>query len=152
MVTKTSGFIGWAIRKVTHSTVNHAAIYIGSGNVIEAHSKGAVVGSVKNYPHAIWSSFTFQPGVEAKLYQAAIGILGTPYNFLDIAAQFIVRVFGWKAPGFVLRRVSDPDRLQCAQLVDVVYQRAGIQLFKDGRPDGLVAPSDLLAVIEAQHG
>lgn len=153
MVTPTNGFVAWVIRWCTHSTVNHAAIYIGGGQIVEAQAKGAVISPVKNYPNAIWSDFTFQPGVESRLYQAAMDVVGTPYNFLDIAAQALVRIFHWKAPKWALRRVSDPRSLQCAQLVDVVYQRAGITLFPDGRPNGLVAPSDLLVIIERQqHG
>lgn len=147
MVTATSGLVAWVIRWCTHSPVNHAAVYIGGGQIVEAQAKGAVISPVKNYPNAIWSDFTFQPGVESRLYQATMDVVGTPYNFLDIAAQALVRIFHWKAPKWALRRVSRPDRLQCAQLVDVVYQRAGITLFPDGRPNGLVSPEDLRQVI-----
>jgi uncharacterized protein YycO len=123
MVTKTDGWIGKVIRVLTKSPVNHAAIYIGKGFIVEA-----------------------QPG-GARITQ---DFVGTPYNFLDIGAQAIVRVFHWKAPKWALNRVSSPRTLQCAQLVDEVYMLAGVKLFKDGRPEGLVSPGDLYDLIEGK--
>lgn len=58
-----------------------------------------------------------------------------------------MRLFKWHAPKWALNRVSDNKHLQCAQLVDYCYQMAGVHLFPDGRPDGLVAPSDLYDLI-----
>jgi hypothetical protein len=152
MVTKTGGFVAWCIRKVTKSTVNHAAVYIGVGFIVEAQSNGAVISPVSKYPDAVWSTAPNSYDDQHKLRLAALDLVGTPYNFLDIAAQLFVRQFGWNAPKWAIKRLSSPKRLQCAQLVDEAYRRAGITLFKDGRPAGLVAPSDLLALIEAQHG
>lgn len=146
-VTATGGFVGWAIRKITKSPVNHAGVYVGVGRIIEAEGNGAAVADASKYPNAIWSNSNLDVATANKVHDNAVAIVGTPYNFIDIAAQFIVRVFGWKAPKFVLKRLSDPRRLQCAQLVDLVYQRSGIELLKDGRPNGLISPEDLRQVI-----
>jgi hypothetical protein len=143
-VTATGGWVGRVIRLCTHSTVNHAGIYIGGGMTVEGQPKGAGVGCTSDYPNAIWSHMELTVIQRGRLVDAARKVEGTPYNFLDIAAQLLVRVFRWHAPKFVLNRLSRPDRLQCAQLVDWCYHLAGVELFPDGRPTGLVAPSDLL--------
>jgi hypothetical protein len=147
MVTKTHGWVGWAIRWITHSRVNHAGVYVGKGWLVEAQPHGARLVKIKAYPDAIWSQALDSKTGKA-IARAALGLVGTPYNFLDIAAQACVRLFKWQAPEWALRRLSSPKRLQCAQLVDEAYRRAGIQLFMDGRPAGLVAPGDLYDLME----
>lgn len=151
MVTATPGFFGWAIRKFTRSKVNHAAVYVGGGYVIEACPSGAKRSHLSEFPHAVWACRDLTWRQRGLIAQNALALVGTPYNFADIAAQAIVRLFGWHAPKWALRRLSRPDRLQCAQLVDLVYERAGVHLFRNV-PDGLVAPSDLYDLIEVQHG
>lgn len=153
MVTPTGGIFGRLIRKVTHSTVNHAAVYVGLGFIVEADPHGARVRQASNYPKAIWSTTPTSVHTQLAICHAALDLVGTPYNFLDILAQALVRIFNWKAPKWALQRISDPKRLQCAQLVDEAYRRAGVKLFSDDRPSGLVAPSDLLDLIkEHPHG
>lgn len=148
MVTPTGGWVGWAIRQITHSTVNHAAVYVGNGLIVEAEPKGARIARAKNYPKAVWSTTPRPLHVQLAIVHQATDLIGTPYNFLDIAAQALVRVFHFKAPKWALKRISSATRLQCAQLVDIAYERAGVKLFEDGRPEGLVAPSDLLNLIQ----
>lgn len=148
MVTKTGGWFAWAIRKVTHSPVNHAGVYIGHGFLVEAQPGGARITKITKYPSAIWSIPPISVHTQLAIIHAALDLVGTPYNFFDIAAQAIVRVFHWKAPKWALKRISDPSRLQCAQLVDVAYVEAGETLFIDGRPAGLVAPADLYQLIK----
>jgi uncharacterized protein YycO len=153
MVTPTGGWFAKLIRKVTHSKVNHAAVYVGAGFIVEAEPHGARVHLASHYPNAIWSEPPISVHTQLAIIHAALDLVGTPYNYLDILAQFLVRSFNWKAPKWALKRISDPSRLQCAQLVDVAYDKAGVKLFADGRPNGLVAPSDLLLLIEQEkHG
>lgn len=148
MVTKTGGWVGWAIRLITHSPVNHAGVYVGHGFLVEAQPGGARIVKTTRYPKALWFTPPISVHAQLAIIEAALNLVGTPYNFLDIAAQALVRVFHWHAPKWALRRISNPSRLQCAQLVDVAYETAGVTLFVDGRPTGLVAPSDLYDLIQ----
>ena len=148
LVTATGGWVARVIRWVTRSTVNHAAIYIGGGQIVEGYAPGARIRPVTEWPDAICSTVKLTGTERLAICRYATAAAGTPYNYLDIAAQFFVRACGWHAPRFVLDRLSRPDRLQCAQLVDLAYFAAGVQLFPDGRPFGLVAPSDLLGLID----
>lgn len=150
MVTKTGSWFGRMIRKVTHSSVNHAAVYVGHGFIVEAQPRGARITLARFYPDAIWSEPPISVHTQLAIIHSALDLVGTPYNFTDIAAQALVRMFHWKAPKWALKRISDPSRLQCAQLVDIAYERAGVTLFADGRPAGLIAPADLLQLIEDQ--
>jgi hypothetical protein len=148
MVTATGGWVAWCIRKICRSKVNHAAIYIGGMRIVEGEPGGAQVSPAAKYPNAIWSTAPLTNLQRNRIDTYAVRAVGTPYNFVDIAVQAVVRVFKWHAPRWALRRASNSHHLQCAQLVDYVYSMSGIQLFADGRPSGLVAPSDLLALIE----
>lgn len=146
LVTSTKGLVPWLIRKFSHSSVNHAALALDPYNIIEAQPKGAVLASSRKYKNAIWSNRPLTDDQRHAIIAAGWVCEGTPYNFLDIVAQAIVRIFKVRAPKWVLNRVSNPKTLQCAQLVDYCYSKAGVNLFKDNRPDGLVSPGDLLEV------
>ena len=147
MVTATGGWLSGWIRRITRSDVNHAAVYIGDGYIVEAWTSGARIRLMEEWPNAIWSTFPLTGPQRQSIVRYAKAMVGTPYNYWDIAAQAIVRVFKWNAPPWALDRLSRPDRLQCAQLVDLAYATAGVHLFPDGRPYGLVAPADLEALI-----
>jgi hypothetical protein len=151
MVTATGGWFGRKIREITHSGVNHAAIYVGLEYVVEAQPRGAKLTRVSVYPKAIWSAINLTSNQRREIAVSALSLVGTPYNFIDIAAQAVVRVAKWRAPKWALRRLSSAKRLQCAQLVDLAYEMGGVRLFPDGRPEGLVAPSDLLDLINAER-
>jgi len=135
------------IRIITRSTVNHAAIYIGGGQIVEGYAPGARMRPLSEWPNAICSTIKLTGTERLAICRYAQAAIGTPYNYLDIAAQAFVRVFHRNVPRFVLNRLGRPDRLQCAQLVDLAYAAAGVTLFPDGRPFGLVAPADLLDLI-----
>lgn len=122
-VTKTGGFFGWCIRRLTMSPVNHAGIYLGSNLTIEAKPQGVVYGKLSDYPKAVASEL-LDHATDTERFRivfAAKRCLGCKYNFLDIFVQGLVRLFGWHAPKWALRRVSDNKHLQCAQLVDYCY-------------------------------
>jgi hypothetical protein len=150
MVVRTGGWFAAAIRSITHSPVNHAALYVGSGLVVEAQPGGAKLTRASHYPKAIWSHQTLPVPTRQAIVHAALALVGTPYNFLDIAAQGLVRVLHWDAPKWALKRLSSTHALQCAQLVDCAYELAGVKLFADGRPEGMVSPGDLYDLIEAE--
>lgn len=149
LVTASPGWIAWAIRKITRSTVNHAAVYVGEGKIVEAWQSGARVRPVSEWSNAICSTIQLTGSQRSGICRYARAAVGAKYNFLDVAAQAVVRLFKWHAPQWVLDRLGRPDRLQCAQLVDLAYAAAGVTLFPDGRPFGLVAPSDLRDLIHA---
>ena len=147
-VVKTGGWVARAIRVITRSTVNHAFVRVGDdGSIVEAEPKGAAHGA-DGYPAAIWSTGPLDDEQRTKVAREALRLVGTPYNFVDVAALGVAKILHQRTPRWVARRLSRPDRLQCAQLVDEAYLRAGIHLFDDGRLPGEVTPGDLLDLID----
>lgn len=148
-VTRTDGWKAWVIRRVTRSTVNHAFIYVGGGNVIEANPAGAGWAPADKYPHAVWSTMDLH-GRGTAIAHAAWALVGTPYSWVDDACIGLADLFGWHVPQAVRSRLSRRTRLMCSQLVDTAYLSAGIHLFPDGRITGDVSPGDLLHLIEGE--
>jgi hypothetical protein len=151
MVVKTGGWPAWWIRRITRSSVNHAAIYVGHGQVIEGRPQGAGYCDVDAYPQAIWSSMQLTDQQRVRIVGYAYKHMGAPYSWLDCLAIGLAKVTGKKLAPFIRARLSRPDRLMCSQLVDLTYTEAGVPLFSDGRLAGDVSPGDLLELIEQQH-
>ena len=150
-VVRTTGWKAWVIRAITKSAVNHAFIYIGAGQIVEANPSGAAIGSVGEYPIITWSRMPLTTQQQHAIVNAARSLVGTPYSWVDDACIGLADLFGWHVPEPVRKRLNRRDRLQCAQLVDRAYTMAGVHLFTDGRIEGSVAPSDLLDLIVAQQ-
>lgn len=149
-VMATSGWKARVIRWVTRSPVNHAVLHVGDGQIVEAQPHGARLSPAATYPAAIWSAMSLTAEQRASIAVHGRSHVGAPYSWLDDAAIALADVFGRKLPLFIRRRLSRPDRLQCAQLVDLSYHEAGIHLFTDGRLFGDVAPADLYQLIESR--
>lgn len=146
-VVRTTGLIGAIIRLGTRSQVNHAFVFIGNDRVVEAQPGGAVIGSATKYAHLLHpvSRFPLTDAEARRIAAAAEALVGTPYNFLDIAALGLLSLgLRW---GWLERRAQSSKRLICSQLVDRAYSVAGVPLFTDGRPDGSVTPGDLLLLL-----
>ena len=147
-VTRTGGWGGWLIRAVTRSEVNHAFVYVGDGRIVEAEPAGAQLGYAAAYPGAIWSGPAITQGRGQQIADAARGLLGTPYSWLDCLAIGLAHIFGGhRLPLFIRRRIMRTDRLMCSALTDYAYHLAGVQLYDDGRLFGDVSPGDLLQLI-----
>lgn len=145
-VTPSSGFVAWAIRKLTRSTAAHAFLATGVGDAtIEGDPHGARRNLARNHRAVVWL-----PKIAAKLSPAqkqvavewATAHLGTPYSWIDDAEIGVVSLFG-TAPGFMKRRLRSDKTLMCSQLCVAAYRAAGVDLFP-GKPDGGVSPGDLL--------
>jgi hypothetical protein len=158
-VLRSGGFVGFAIRALTRSRVNHAGVCIGDGGTIEAEAAGAIrrtehsTGVDVTYGDALLRRIEEQaPGRGQRIAEVAAGLLGRKYNFIDLV------VLAWvnlrrdptnppAAPNCFELRVMDDSRLICSQLVDLACLGAGVHLFSDGRLPGQVTPGDLLEVL-----
>jgi hypothetical protein len=68
-------------------------------------------------------------------------VVGVGYSFLTYG-YLALRRLGFKC-GWLKKRVANRGELICSQAVDLIYQRAGVQLFDDGRGNLEVTPGDL---------
>lgn len=132
----------------SRSKAYHAIVWLGAGWIVQAEPGGAKRTPDIQPSRYVWSHVPMTDAQREIICRAAVHLVGTPYNWLDDLALGLTRRFGWRLPGFILRRVQRTDRLQCAQLVDLCYRRAGVRLFDDGRVPGAVTPGDLYDLIE----
>lgn len=152
-----TGFWPACIRWATGSHVDHMVVYIGGRMVVSASPKGAKVVPIDDYPNVIWSAFTvgepdrFAYHARRATLHWAFDHIGTPYNFVDDVVLATVWIIGKLTrvsvpthivPRAIARRLSDPRRLQCAQLCDLALQAGGVHVFQDGRLPGDVVPGD----------
>lgn len=85
---------------------------------------------------------TPQLGVETAL--AAVGLIRTPYSFLDYLALALMRL---RLPSKRLRAyVKATGHMICSQLADHAANLAGWHIFTDGRDEGDVTPEDFAAI------
>ena len=147
-VMATSGWAARLIQIVTRSRVNHAILYLGNGWCIEGSPDGAGYVRADAYPDTYWSNMDLTDAQRDGIVAHGRSHLGAPYSWLDVAAIGFAHIFGRAVPPFIRRRLSLPNRLECAQLVDLSYLEAGVHLFDDGRLPGDVMPADLAAWAE----
>ena len=124
---------------------NHAAIMVSPTEVVQASmSSGAVLELLADQTwHEIeWVRWRdVDESTSQMLGALARSLLGTPYNFTDVVA-LAIDSFGFD-PKWVKDREASESTLLCSQLVDLVFQRANLHLFDDGRVPGSVTPGDL---------
>ena len=154
-VTPVPGVIGWLIRLGQRlagdpSVYCHAGIITDAdGTTMEAQPGGARPGNIAHYPQAlICDGPILSLPVEKRdvarqtVRHFALMERGTPYSALDYAALACLHL-GLPSRG-IRRRVQSSGHAICSQLVDLVYQDAGIRLWNDpNRLPGDVMPADL---------
>ena len=147
------------------SRYQHAGIILdGDGTILEAEPGGARIANISEYqgrgvlvcdgPVQQWiqrAASTGDPSAELawirdRIVREARKLVGVPYSPLDYLALALLHLH--LPSGWVRHRVQRSGHLICSQLVDAVYQRAGIQLYDDGRLPGDVMPADLAAWAE----
>lgn len=130
---------------------DHAFIYVGDGQLVEAEPGGARLAGLDEYADRplAWSTghVELTDTQRTAIVAAARGYIGTGYSAAD---YFAIAAHRFRLPVPWLRRfVASSKHLICSALVDKVYQDAGVQLFRDSRWDGYVTPADLAALIDA---
>lgn len=159
-VLRSGGTLGWLIRLLTRSRVNHAGICLGTRMTVEAQAAGAVSkteqpsGTKVIYGTVLYHRIeAVAPGRSKQVAEAASHLLGAKYNYLDLLALAYASLKKDPTeppdkPNWWQRIVMDDHRLICSQLVDLAYNRAGVHLFTDGRLPGQVTPGDLQEALD----
>ena len=80
---------------------------------------------------------------------AGKALLGARYSYSQYLSLALLAV-GVK-PWLLRRYIASSKRVICSQLVDFAFQKAGVQLFDDGRASGDVTPGDLWVHLTAPH-
>jgi len=125
------------------SDYEHAFIYVGNGQIIEAEPGGAVLSDLSEYDGRpiLWSTdLVVLTEAQRKIIIAmALEQQGTPYSFLDYLAIAMYRL-GIRHPG-IATYVKNSKHLICSQLVAEDFMAAGVSL--TDHPTYLVTPGRL---------
>ena len=143
--------IGEALNGDGFGDYEHALIYVGGGQIIEAEPGGARMRPRGIQSGDVWSTglWDLSTATREKICAAASGYIGTGYGWADYAALAAhrLRIPVPGLPDFI----ASTRTLICSQLVDAAWQDAGVQLFTDGRWDGYVTPGALANLILARQ-
>jgi len=124
------------------SNFDHAFLLLRDNRIIEAEPGGARIMPADEYGDTVlWSYWTLTDPQRAAIVSEAWKYVGTPYSAADYFALAAKRLH-LPAPG-LRRYVASSGHMICSQLVDQIYQDAGLQIFDDGRWCGYVTPADL---------
>lgn len=119
----------------------HALVWLGNGEVIEAEPGGARVVPLR-YRGVWWcDGIAALLPFKADVAGAADGLKGVPYSWLDYGALFTRRL-RVPVPG-LKAYIAASGHLICSQLCDELYLRLGAHVFDDGRWPGYVTPGSL---------
>jgi uncharacterized protein YycO len=122
----------------------HVFIVVNGQQAVEAQPGGARITPLSRYDNRRTVYVTPQGTTEEQRLEAArqaLGLVGTPYSFLDYFSLFLTRMgWGW---GVTKRYVKETGHMICSQFVDESYRRAGVHFFDDGRLPQDVTPGDL---------
>jgi len=131
--------------------VQHALVYVGNGMVVQAMPSGAeLIPLSEASPVVKWSSGL----IPLKSYQRlmicteAYCLVGTPYSFLDYVSIALERL--GVRPKLIRDYVASTGHLICSQLVELVYERAGVDLLPGTFP-GDVTPGDLYRLLKEKE-
>lgn len=128
----------------------HAFMYLGNGQIIEAEPGGARIRPVTEYaPQNVrWSTghFSLTEVQRTRIVARARAFEGVPYSFADYAALAAHRL-RIPVPG-LKKYIYNSGHEICSQIVDVCYQAAPFQLFTDDRWPGYVTPGALYELIK----
>lgn len=125
------------------SNYEHAFIYIGNGQIVEAEPGGARIAPLSEYAGRSirWSTDLINLTAQQRtaIVELAKNQVGTPYSFLDYFAIAAKR-FHLPLP-FITKRVLDSKHLICSQLVAEDYDAVGSTL--GNKPAYLASPGYL---------
>jgi uncharacterized protein YycO len=130
---------------------DHAFVYVGDDQVIEAEPGGARLASLDEYQGRTiaWSTNHIELTEQQRtaIVAAAHSFIGVPYSAGDYMALALWH-FHLRIP-WAKHVMASQSRMICSQLCDAAYEVAGVHLFTDGREPGDVTPADLAALIGA---
>lgn len=130
------------VEHVTQSRAHHVVVAYSETMCISAQPGGARLRPITDFPNAVWSRFELTDAQRDMIRALAYQYRNTPYNyagFVLIGAQVAA---GRPVPDWLARAVSRSQRMECAQLADMLLSAAGVSVFDDGREPGLMFPGE----------
>jgi hypothetical protein len=127
----------------------HAFVYVGKGQIVEAEPGGARITELTEYADRDIAWLRCPAEHRDAVAAAARSLEGTPYSFADYFAIAAHRLH-LPIPG-LRHYVASSGHLICSALADRAAQLGDWNLFSDGRWNGFVDPADLWTLITMQR-
>jgi uncharacterized protein YycO len=132
------------------SRYDHAFIVLDDDTVMEARPSGAGIVPLSYYlGNAVFSDLELTEDQRRLIVMYARELEGTKYSFMSYLYLGLSH-FGVQSQRLINYIVSS-GRMICSQLVDHVYELAGVHLFDDGRKHHDVTPGDLTYMLLERH-
>lgn len=145
VVVRTGSLFGWLIRAFTRSPYDHAFVYVGGGQIVEATAWGVRLDKLALYTGAKAAANTGEPMTTAQrdaVVASARATVGREYNWPDIPVIGL-RLLGFKW-GWLRRVANDRDADICSEDVAKAGVAAGLTSWLCGHADpAFVTPADL---------
>lgn len=142
-VVKTNGWAGWLIRIGTGSKWNHAGIYIGHNQIVEARPVGVTISDLSKYDGMpiIWNTNvdTISTADREIIVERAKKFVGDKYGVWSIINLALKIIFLGVFPN--LRRAEDENAVICSQLVAWAYSVGHVKV--SDKQHALVTPKIL---------
>lgn len=123
---------------------SHVFVVLDDNTVMEAMPGGAKITPIEEYlGTAVFIDWGATDEQRKLIVEEAKKLVGTPYGFVDYFALALVRLN--IRPNWLVKYIKNSQRLICSALADMVYNKAGITIFKDGRMWHDVTPGDLIS-------
>ena len=118
------------IRVVTDSHWNHATMYVGNGNFIEANNYGVKARSVDAYKEKdieVYRHKKIMGWQRKRIVAHALSKIGRGYDFFQILQLFFYYLFGFRGNA---REIGRGNKYICSELVAESYIKSGLQVYK----------------------
>lgn len=134
-------------KKLPMGRPTHAFMVLEDGVIIEGQPGGARVGHVSQYRDrpVLYSKLPLTDAQRAAVSAVALRYEGVPYNFLAYVYLALWRL--GVRPKWLQRKVQSTGNLICSQMVDLILEEVGMNLFDDGRLNQDVTPGDLYSLL-----
>ena len=115
-----TSFLRWAIQWFTNSEVCHAAVSMGSGEIVEAAPEGVIRCKIDKYLNKtdmiwVYDCVDATEIQRAQIKAAAFAMIGNPYDYAEIV-------------GIVLGHTENtPGHNICSEVVGIAYEAAGLR-------------------------
>lgn len=136
------------ISVITRSSAYHVVIDVGNGECVSAEPGGVRLRPVTDFPRAAWSKLPLTRRQRLLIAGWARAQVGIPYNYFADFLIGLALVTRRHAPKWVGRYLRTGCRWECAGLADAALMRAGIRMFRDGRPYGVVYPGSYVNIFK----
>lgn len=141
---QTNGIVGFLIQLGTLTKYNHAFIYLGDGEIIEATPRhGVIISPVTNYKNIAWNMHEPKTDEQREaLVVQALTHLGDRYSFLAFLA-IAMRILHVRSPKWLCVHLDKSKNEICSELVARDYRACEFAV-EGQRPDYYISPSDLI--------